>query len=131
KARMASRTVVRETRRASLEPRSGSNGGRRLLKKVGDLVDVLAHGFGCGAGVAPPQCRDDSLMSQDGSAWSALLLQRELARFHEEIVQCGHDADDRAISRGAREDVVKSRILDDGRSAGLELSALRVENALQ
>ena len=108
-----------------------ANGSRRVLEEVGDLIDVLAHGFRCGAGVALPQCRDDSFMSQDGSAWTALLLQRELARFHEQIVQCGHDTDDHAIARGAREDVVKSRVLDDGRSAGFELFALRVEDALQ
>src|ERR1017187_10760953 len=109
---------------------SMANGGRGV-EKVGDLIDVLAHGFRCGAGVALAQCRNDSFMTQDGSAWTALLLHRELARFHEQIVQCGHDADDRAIARGAREDVVKSRVLDDGRSAGFELLALRVEDALQ
>src|ERR1035437_5308230 len=110
---------------------SMANGSRRVLEEVGDLIDVLAHGFRCGAGVALPQCRDDGFMPQDGSAWTALLLQRELARFHEQIVQCGHDTDDHAIARGAREDVVKSRILDDGRSAGSELLALRVEDGLQ
>ncbi len=102
-----------------------------MLEEVGDLIEVLAHGFRCGAGVAPPQCRDDSFMSQDGSAWTAILLQPELPRFHEQIVQCGHDADDDAVARGAREDVVKSRDLGDGGSAGLELLALRVEDALQ
>ncbi len=87
-----------------------------MLEKVGDLIEVLAHGFRCGGGVAPPQCRDDGLVSQDGSARTARLLQPALARFHEQIVQCGHDADDHAIARGAREDVVKGRDLDDGRS---------------
>src|SRR5664280_46412 len=108
-----------------------TNRGRRVLEAIGDLVEMLAHGFRCGGAVAPPQCRDDRFMSQDGSAWTALLLQPELARFYEQIVQRGHDADDDAIARGAREDVVKSRDLDDGRSAGFQPLALCVEDAFQ
>jgi len=100
-----------------------------VLEKVADLIDVLAHGFRRSVGVAPAQRRDDGFMSHDGSAWTALLLQRELARFHEQVVQRGHDADDHAIARGARHDLVKRGVFDEGRSAGREFFALRVEDA--
>ena len=84
-----------------------------MLEELGDLIDVLAHGFRRGVGVAPPQRRDDGFMSQDGSAGTALLLQRELALFHEQIVQRGHEAHDHAIARGPRQGSVKCRVLDN------------------
>jgi len=77
------------------------------------------------------QGRHHRLVSLDGSHRTALLLQRELARFHQQIVQRRHDADDDAIARGASEDAVKRRVLDDGRAAALELLALRVENPVR
>lgn len=101
------------------------------MLEAGDLVDVLAHGLRRSGRVAPPQCRDESFVSQDRSGGPALLLQPQLARLHEQVVQRCHDVDDHAIARGAREDMVKSRDLDDGRSARLELLALRVEDALE
>ncbi len=91
--------------------------GGSVLEEIGDLIDVLAHGVRGGLGIALPQRGDDGFVSQDRLARTALLLQRELARFHEQIVQRGHDADDDAIARGAREHRVKRRVLDDGRVA--------------
>ena len=103
----------------------------RSLEEIGDLIDVLAHGSAAASASRCRKRRNDSLVSLHRSARTPLLLQRELARFHEQIVQRGHDADDHAIARGACERFVKRRVLDDGRLAGLELPALRVENALQ
>ncbi len=102
-----------------------------MAERIGDLIDVLAHGFRRRAGVAPPERRDESLVSQDRPGRTALLLQPALARLREEIVQGGHDVDDHAIARGAREDMVKSGDFDDGRSAGPELLSLRFEDALE
>jgi hypothetical protein len=101
-----------------------------VLENFRDLIDVLAHGFRRAVGIAPAQRCNDGFVSHEGSKWATLLFQRALARFHEQIVQGGHDAEDHAIARRARENLVKGRILSDGRSAGLELPALRVEDAL-
>src|SRR5438093_1758826 len=103
----------------------------RVLQQLGDLIDVVSHGSCRALAVSLAQGRHHGLVSPDGSHRAALLFQRELARFHEQIVQGRHDADDHAIARGASEDAMKRRVLDDGRPAALELLALRVENPLQ
>jgi len=85
----------------SSETRGGIAGGRpsgsrvrRVLQQLGDPIDVVSHGSCRALAVSLAQGRHHGLVSPDGSHRAPLLLQRELARFHEQIVQGRHDADD-------------------------------------
>src|SRR5688572_23082102 len=117
------RSSIRSSEASTWARRISSMGG--AVQKIGDLIDVLAHGSRGTIGIALPQRPDDGFMSKHGSAGTTLLFQRELARFHQEVVQGGHDADDHAIARRTGEGFVKRRILNDRGLAGLELLALR------
>ena len=92
---------------------------------------MLVHGSRGTFGIPAPKRCNYSLVPLDGSLGTAFLFQRQGARFHEQIVQCCHDAHDHAIARRPCQRGVKCGVLDDGRSTGLELPPLGVENSLQ
>ena len=84
------------------------------------------------SGVAAPQRSDHRLVARESSArgrpfcFSVSLRDSTSRSFS--VSMMPHDD---AIARGAGEDRVERRVLDDRGSAGLQLAALRVEDALQ
>ena len=82
-------------------------------------------------GIAPAQRLDHRLVAPDRSLGTAFLFQRQRSRFDQQVVQRFHDAHDRAIAGGARENGVKGRVLDDSGSPHLEFAPLGLDDALQ
>jgi len=106
-------------------------GGGRVAQQVSDAIDVLVHGSRGGLGVAPAKRRDHGLVALDRSFGPALLLQRHLARFDEQIVQDLHDSDGDEVACGARDRRMEGGVLGDRRLSAPELAALRQEDPLQ
>src|SRR5262245_18006281 len=69
-----------------------------LFEQIGDLIDVRAHRFRRSLGIAAPERFDNRLVSEQRSPGPPLLLQRQLARLDEHIVERRHDVDDDAFT---------------------------------
>ena len=102
-----------------------------MPQEVGDLIDVMTHSFRGSLCIVPLQRSDDRFVPLHRSTRTSLLLQGQLARLHEQIVERRHDADDDAVAGRAGKDSMKRRVFDDGQLTRFELATLRVENPLE